>query len=72
MIISVCDPDLHIKEKTYTTPEPSAESYKTLHLKGNWKLSEPNEKIKIVSQGELSEVTVTCQHGQPVEFRLKK
>lgn len=72
LIISVCDPDLHIKEKTYTTPEPSAPSLKTLRLKGNWSLSESNPKVELALQGGVTEVTVTCQHGQPVEFRLKK
>lgn len=72
LLISVCDPDLHIKEKTYTTPEPSAPSLKTLHLKGVWQLADANDKVKIVQQGDVTEVTVTCRHGQPVEFRLKK
>ena len=72
LIVSVCDPDLHIKEKTYTTPEPSAPSFKTLHLRGAWSLAVPNEKVKVQSAGDVTEITVTCRHGQPVEFRLKK
>lgn len=72
LVVSVCDPDLHIKEKTYTTPEPSAPSFKTIHLKGNWSLAAPNEKVKIQPVGDTTEITVTCQHGRPVEFRLKK
>lgn len=72
LVVSVCDPNLHIKEKTYTTSEPSAESFKTIRLKGNWQLAENHDKVKIQSAGDTSEITVTCQHGQPVEFRLKK
>ena len=68
LIVSVCDPNLHIGEKTYTTPEPSAESFKTLRLKGNWTLAEPHAKAKVASQGGNTEVTVACQHGQPVEL----
>lgn len=71
--LSVCDPNLHIQEKTYTTDEPSAISLKTLTLKGTgWKLTEPNEKVKLTPQGDHTEVTVTCQHGQTVEFEVSK
>lgn len=58
LIVSVCDPDLHIKEKTYTTPEPSAPSFKTLHLRGAWSLAVPNEKVKVQSAGDVTEITV--------------
>lgn len=72
LLMSVCDPNLHIREKTYTTPEPSAPFVKVLHLKGTWQLATPHEKVELSSQGGLTELKVTCQHGQPVEFRLKK
>lgn len=72
LLMSVCDPNLHINEKTYTTPEPSAPFVKVVHLKGQWQLAEPHEKVQLSAQGELTELKVTCQHGQPVEFRLKK
>lgn len=72
LIVSVCDPNLHIKEKTYTTPEPSAPSFKTLHLRGAWSLAVSNEKVKVQLTGDVTEITVTCRHGQPVEFRLKQ
>lgn len=65
LIVSVCNPDLHIKEKTYTTSEPSAQSFKTLHLRGAWSLAVPNEKVKVQSAGDVTEITVTCRHGQP-------
>ncbi|EJX09841.1 chondroitinase (chondroitin lyase) [gut metagenome] len=72
LVMSVCDPNLHIKEKTYTTPEPSAPFVKVVHLKGQWQLAEPHDQVELSTQGGLTELKVTCQHGQPVEFRLKK
>ncbi len=70
LIMSVCDPNLHIKSKTYTTPEPSAPSQKIVSLKGNWQLAQPSEKVQVSAVGDKTQVTVTCQHGQPVEFRM--
>lgn len=70
LIISVCDPNLHIKSKTYTTPEPSAPSHKVIRLKGNWQLVQPSEKVQTTAADGRTQVTVTCQHGMPVEFRM--
>lgn len=72
LLMSVCDPNLHIQEKTYTTPEPSAPFVKVLHLKGYWKLAESHDRIELSTADGQTEVKVTCQHGQPVEVRLMK
>ena len=72
LVISVCDPNLHIEEKTYTTPEPSAPSQKKLVLNGKWSLATDTDRVKVTQNGDQTEVAVTCQHGLPVEFTLNK
>lgn len=69
--MSVCDPNLNIAEKTYTTKEPSRVIEKKLVLKGNWEVRGDSEKVNLQPQGEQSLLTVRCQHGQPIEFQLK-
>ena len=72
VLMSVCDPNLNISEKTYTTKQPSRPIEKKLVLKGKWNLAAPNAKASVMAgQGETI-VVVTCQHGQPVEFTLKR
>lgn len=70
VLMSVCDPNLNIAEKTYTTKEPSRPIEKKLTLKGKWKMATQNEKVNVSSNQSETIVTVTCQHGQPVEFTL--
>lgn len=70
LLLSVCDPNLNITEKTFTTKEPSRPIKKKLILKGKWKCGETNEKVTALSNGTKTILTVTCQHGQPVEFTL--
>lgn len=41
--LSVCDPNLNIEEKTYTTKEPSRPITKEIRLKGHWRLTSPME-----------------------------
>ena len=72
LIMSVCDPNLHIKSKTYTTPEPSAPFVKTVTLKGNWTLSQADDRVQLSTADGQTTLNVTCQHGIPVEFQLKK
>lgn len=69
--LSVCDPDLNIEEKTYTTSEPSRKLVKVLKLKGNWSLLEPASNVSLKQKGGQTELVVTCQHGQPVECTLQ-
>ena len=68
--LSVCDPNLNIKEKAYTTKEPSRPIRKKIRLKGHWTLTVPMENIQLEQQGENTVLTVTCQHGQPVEMLM--
>ena len=68
--LSICDPNLNIKEKAYTTKEPSRPIRKEIRLKGHWTLTNPMENVQLKPQGENTVLTVTCQHGQPVEILM--
>lgn len=68
--LSICDPNLNIKEKAYTTKEPSRPIRKEIRLKGHWALTNPMENVQLEPQGENTVLTVTCQHGQPVEILM--
>ena len=70
--LSVCDPNLNIKEKAYTTKEPSRPIRKEICLKGHWTLTTPMDNVQVEQQGENTVLTVTCQHGQPVEILMHK
>lgn len=72
VLMSVCDPNLNISEKTYTTKEPSRPIEKKLVLKGNWNIATPNAKVSVKTGLNETVLTVICQHGQPVEFTLKR
>ena len=69
--LSVCDPNLNIEEKTYTTKEPSRPIAKEIRLKGHWTLTSPMENVRLEQQGDQTVLTVTCQHGQPVEMLME-
>lgn len=71
ILVSICDPNLHITEKSFTTKEASRPIEKKLLLKGKWEMNNPSEKVSLSSDGENTQLTVICQHGQPVEFTLK-
>lgn len=68
--LSICDPNLNIKEKAYTTKEPSRPIRKEIRLKGHWTLTNPMENVQLEQQGENTVLSVTCQHGQPVEILM--
>lgn len=70
LLLSVCDPNLNISEKAYTTKKPSRPIEKTLILKGKWRSATPHEKVTIRSNLTETVLSVSCQHGQPVEFTL--
>ena len=73
LLLSVCDPNLNIAEKAFTTKEPSRPIEKKIILKGRWKSAAPHEKVMIHPvNGAETLLTVTCQHGQPVEFSLQR
>ena len=71
IIFSVCDPNLNIAEKSFTTKEPSRPIEKRLLIKGKWETDNQNKNITLSAKGENTLLTVICQHGQPVEFTLK-
>lgn len=71
ILVSICDPNLHITEKSFTTKEASQPVEKKLLLKGKWEMDNPSKKVSLSSDGENTQLTVICQHGQPVEFTLK-
>ena len=68
--LSVCDPNLNLAEKTYTTKEPSRPIRKKIVVKGIWMLPSPQEGIQLEYEGNNTLLNVTCQHGQPVEILL--
>ena len=68
--LSVCDPNLNLAEKTYTTKEPSRPIRKKIVVKGIWMLPSPQEGIQLEYEGNNTLLNVTCQHGQPVEMLL--
>lgn len=70
IILSVCDPNLNISEKTYTTKEPSRIIKKQLELKGLWKPTKNSKQTEISYKTNSTSLTVYCQHGQPVEITL--
>lgn len=70
VVMSVCDPNLNIEEKSYTTKQPSRAIEKRIELKGKWKISTPHDKVSVKQEGENTILRVTCQHGQPVQFIL--
>ena len=68
--LSVCDPNLSLAEKTYTTKEPSRPISKKIVVKGTWMLPSPQEGVQLEYEGNNTLLNVTCQHGQPVEMLL--
>lgn len=70
--LSVCDPNLNISEKSYTTKEPSRPIQKKIQLQGHWTLQTPTDKVQLEYQGDRTLLTVTCNHGQPVEVIVEK
>ena len=70
LVMSVCTPNLNIAEKTFTTKEPSRIIIKELELKGKWHVSAYDKRVKTTYRTGTTQLSVECQHGQPVEFTL--
>lgn len=69
--ISICSPNLNIKEKTYTTSQPSRPVVKQITIKGKWS-STGNSLVKLqTDKNGNTLIQATCQHGQPQEIILK-
>lgn len=72
IVMSVCTPDLGLTEKTYTTRQESQPIEKEVRLGGAWELVNPATNVELTQADAETILKVTCRHGQPVEFRLKK
>ncbi len=72
MMVSLCDPDIHLGDYLYTTSTESQPVNKMITLKGRYKLQESNEAVSLTLSDNRTQVTVTTQHGVPVEFTLEK
>ena len=70
LLLSVCDPNLNISEKAFTTKEPSRPIEKKLILKGQWKCKTLQEDVTVEVGQTETVLPVTCRHGQPIEFIL--
>lgn len=71
LLMSVCTPDLGLTEKTYTTRQELPVVEKSVTLNGKWELVEDNQAVEVVEADNTTRLTVSCQHGKPVDFRLK-
>lgn len=70
LLLSVCDPNLNIDEKEFTTNHPSRVIEKTLVLQGHWELSAPLASVRVSHRAGETVLLVSCQHGQPVACLL--
>lgn len=71
-VMSVCTPDLGLTDKSYTTPQESQPLRKQIALQGDWTLAGEQPAVEESHEAGLTRLAVTCLHGQPVEFRLRK
>lgn len=72
IVMSICTPDLGITEKGYTTSQSSQAITKTVTLNGTYSLAEDDPDIKVQTADGKTAISVSCIHGQPVEFTIKK
>ena len=70
LVMSICDPNLNLEEKTYTTAKPSRPLIKSVLLKGKWKNVSDNDEVVIKQENGNTRLTATCIDGRPVEFKL--
>jgi chondroitin-sulfate-ABC endolyase/exolyase len=70
--LSVCDPDLYLGEYKYTTAQECQPVTKRLTLKGRYKPVTEIAALDLQVSGNNTILSVTCQHGIPVEFTLEK
>lgn len=71
LLMSVCDPNLNIREKAFTTKEPSRPIDKTITLRKEWELTSENKHVTLEYKDHQTLLHVRCQHGIPVEFTLR-
>ena len=70
LIISVCDPDLHLGEYLYTTSSESSPITREITLKGKYALSDAPASVSLRISENNTVISVICRHGMPVEFIL--
>lgn len=70
--VSICDPDLHLGEYSYTTSKESQAVSRMITLKGKYNLGDTTSGVSLRISGDDTEIEVICQHGKPVEFTLNK
>lgn len=66
---SVCDPNLNIPEKAFTTKEESRIIEKRIVLNNKWKIISEINKTKVSYINNQTVINVSCQHGQPVKIK---
>ena len=71
LLMSVCDPNLNIREKAFTTKEPSRPINKAITLRKEWELTSENKHVTLEYKDHQTLLHVRCQHGIPVEFTLR-
>ena len=72
VVMSVCTPDLGITKKGYTTSQTSQPLERRVILKGKYALAGDDPAVSLTYAEGNTTMTVTCIHGQPVEFVLTK
>jgi chondroitin-sulfate-ABC endolyase/exolyase len=70
--LSVCDPDLNLGEYSYTTAQECQPTTKRLTLKGRYRPVTEVAALNLQVSGNNTILSITCQHGIPVEFTLEK
>ena len=68
--LSICSPDINQTQHEYTNPQESQPVQRTIRLKGEWEEKRGAGRVSLSSGNGYTDVTVTCQHGQPVEVTL--
>ena len=62
---------LVIREKAFTTKEPSRPINKAITLRKEWELTSENKHVTLEYKDHQTLLHVRCQHGIPVEFTLR-
>lgn len=74
LLVSVCDPALNFPEKTKNSDPTYKEGvavYKKIQFQGKWEPELANENIVVEYTPKVTQLTVKCVLGLPVECKLK-
>ncbi len=72
LVMSVGTPDLGLTKKSYTTRQECPPILKEVEIAGSWRPIGDDARLEAVDRNGNTLLKVTCQHGLPVDFRLKK